>query len=301
MITKSRKKSQNFFNCKKCLYSTSNNYDWDKHINTTKHKKITNGIAKKYECICGKSYKFSSGLSRHKKKCISSRPNDVTGETETNMFNICDTIKELMEDNRKNQKLIGKMLEQNTEMLKQNSVLIPKVGNNNNNKISINVFLNDKCKDAMNLEDFIDTVKVTIEDLLYTKDNGYVKGISNIFVKHLTDMKPTERPIHCSDQKRLQFYVKDDNKWEKDNMNKKIDNTIKKVEMKQILHLKEWERKNPNYLIDDDLMEEWHYMILEIMGGKSDDGGQEKDKSKINIKKEISNTILMREAMKKYC
>ena len=98
--------------------------------------------------------------------------------------------------------------------------------NCNNKKMTINVFLNEQCKDAMNLTDFVENVRVSLQDLNYTKKNGYIDGISNIFVKHLQDMKPTERPIHCSDKKRMQFYVKDANVWEKDKSHEKIDKSI---------------------------------------------------------------------------
>ena len=116
--------------------------------------------------------------------------------------------------------------------------------------MNINIYLNEHCKNAMNLTDFVENVKVSLEDLLYTKNHGYVKGISNIFVKQLKDMEPTQRPIHCSDKKRLQFYVKDDNKWEKDNSNEKIDKSIDKITKKQILAIKLWEKEHPNYLED---------------------------------------------------
>ena len=100
------------------------------------------------------------------------------------------------------------------ELLKKsidtNSKMMPKIGNNNNNTISINVFLNEQCKDAMNLTDFIENLQISLEDLNYSKDNGFVEGVSHIFAKQLQDLKPTERPIHCSDRKRLQFYVKDE-------------------------------------------------------------------------------------------
>ena len=178
-------------------------------------------------------------------------------------------------------------------MLDQNAMLIPKVGNNNN-KISINVFLNERCKGAMNLDEFVDNVKVTLEDLNYTKDNGYVKGISNIFVKHLTDMEPTERPIHCSDKKRLQFYVKEEDTWKKDSEHKKINKTIQDVTMKQIKQLKAWEQTHPNYLTDDALLVEWQQMIQKIMGGKDE---EERVKNAEDIKKGISSSIDMKNAM----
>ena len=202
------------------------------------------------------------------------------------ILELCKTMKKLVEDNRQKTELMGKMLD-------QNAMLIPKVGNNNN-KISINVFLNERCKGAMNLDEFVDNVKVTLEDLNYTKDNGYVKGISNIFVKHLTDMEPTERPIHCSDKKRLQFYVKEEDTWKKDCEHKKINKTIQDVTMKQIKQLKAWEQAHPNYLTDDGLLVEWQQMIQKIMGGKDE---EERVKNTEDIKKGISSSIDMKNAM----
>ena len=135
------------------------------------------------------------------------------------------------------------------EMLQQsietNTKMMPKIGNNNNNTISVNVFLNETCKDAMNLKDFVENLQVSIDDLLYTQEHGYVKGIENIFTKKLQVMNPTERPIHCSDSKRLQFYVKDDDTWQKDDQHKKIDDTIHKIKIKQI-KVGEW-KIHPNY------------------------------------------------------
>ena len=100
-------------------------------------------------------------------------------------------------------------------------------------------------------KDFLDNLQISLEDLKYTKEHGYAKGISNIFVKQLRDLKPNERPIHCSDKKRLQFYVKDNNSWERDAQHKKIDSTIQDITIKQIKQLKEWEKAHPNYLKDE--------------------------------------------------
>ena len=168
--------------------------------------------------------------------------------------------------------------------------VIPKIGNYNNNKISINVFLNEHCKDAMNLTDFVDKIKISIEDLMYTKEKGYAEGISNIFIKHLTDMKPTERPFHCSDKKRLQFYVKNEDKWGKDRKNEKIEKTIQSISVKQIKHLKEWENQHPGYLDDDDLTEEWRSMIQKMMGGCE---ATNKDK----IIKNLSNKVCVKDEL----
>ena len=299
MVTKTREKTREEFYCKICDYGCRDKYNMTRHLSSTKHQMVTNGNkneakrGKPYICHCGKVYKFRSGLSRHKKKC--SPQNIIMDQTPINddspcsgseILELCKTMKKLVEDNRQKTELMGKMLD-------QNAMLIPKVGNNNN-KISINVFLNERCKGAMNLDEFVDNVKVTLEDLNYTKDNGYVKGISNIFVKHLTDMEPTERPIHCSDKKRLQFYVKEEDTWKKDSEHKKINKTIQDVTMKQIKQLKAWEQTHPNYLTDDALLVEWQQMIQKIMGGKDE---EERVKNTEDIKKGISSSIDMKNAI----
>ena len=142
----------------------------------------------------------------------------------------------------------------------------------------------------MNLTDFIDNIKVSLEDLEYTNQHGYVKGISNIFTKHLTDMKVTERPIHCSDKKRLQLYIKDSDKWEKDVKNEKIDRTIQRITKKQILKIKEWETQHPDYLDNEILTKEWHKMIFNMTGGEN-----ERNKLTATIKKNISENVSVKD------
>ena len=177
--------------------------------------------------------------------------------------------------------------------------VVPTLGNTtNNNTMNINIYLNEHCKNAMNLTDFVENVKVSLEDLLYTKNHGYVKGISNIFVKQLKDMEPTQRPIHCSDKKRLQFYVKDDNKWEKDNSNEKIDKSIDKITKKQILAIKLWEKEHPNYLEDEKLTRIWSKMIKNMGTGVSENVTAEKEKT--NIKKEVGMTVQLKTAIEQH-
>lgn len=301
---KSCKKVAMKFYCEKCDYGCSNKYNFNKHLLTTKHKMITDDnktgnkmvTPQKYFCnFCGNTYKFKSGLSRHKKKCKSGNLMSVTNEKLQKVAAASmkeespdDTIKMLTNALSKQGDLIEQLIQSQNEM-------IPKLGNNNNNKISINVFLNQHCKNAMNLTDFVDNIKLSIEDLEYTNQHGYVKGISNIFTKHLTDMKVTERPIHCSDKKRLQFYIKDSNKWEKDKEHKKIDQTIQKINKKQILQLKEWEKAHPDYLDNEALTQEWHKMIFNLTGGGEKD--RDKQKTNNNIKKHISENVIMKDVM----
>ena len=161
------------------------------------------------------------------------------------MNELIDIIKQQQQQLTESQKMMEKVIEET----------IPKIGNNNNNnsnnKISINVYLNKNCKDAMNLTDFVEQINVSIEDLLYTTQHGHAEGLANIFQKQLKDMNPTDRPIHCSDKKRLQFYVKDDDTWHKDEKHIKIDKTIHDIRMKQVKNLKKWEDMHPAYLTNE--------------------------------------------------
>ena len=154
--------------------------------------------------------------------------------------------------------------------------------------MTINVFLNEICKDAINLTEFLQGLNVSLDDLMYTKENGFAKGISNIVVKHLTHLKPTERPIHCSDKKRLQFYVKDENKWEKDD--NKLDKTIDLVSQKQIQQIKQWEQQHPNWNTNEKETEMYLQMIKQVMGGN-------RSIDSLEIRKGISGALDLKNAM----
>jgi len=187
--------------------------------------------------------------------------------------------------------------EETLELLKQsiqqNAEISKNVGNNNNNTISINLFLNKNCKNAMNLTDFIQNMNVSLEDLEFSKDNGFVKGVTNIFTKQLQDLDPTERPIHCSDTKRLQFYVKEDDVWTKDVNNEKIDKTITNIKIKQVQSLTEWEKENPNFLQDPKLLDKWQYMMVNMSAAEG------KEKASKNITRNIAEVINIKDAMPK--
>lgn len=295
----SQKVAKNFY-CENCDYATTNKFDWKKHISTTKHKNGNKMVTftKKFICKnCKKTYKFKSGLSRHKKKCFVNSENIILSvEKKSRLTNngnkpngeneLSETIKLMAQTVARQGNILEKLIESQNEM-------IPKLGNNNNNNVSINIFLNKKCTDAMNLTDFVNNIKISLEDLKYTNEHGYVKGISNIFQKNLTDLKATERPIHCSDKKRLQFYVKDDDKWEKDVDNKKLDETIRDVKLKLPKSLTEWEKMNPSYKKDPKLMDEW----MNIMAGISEGDTGSVLKDKLALKRKIATYIELKEAM----
>ena len=292
------------FSCKKCDYHTTNKYDWKKHISTTKHKNGNSMITYSHNLLnnvcetCGKIYKFKSGLSRHKKKCYMGNENGVlninaqnrqTINAANNQYNsgLSESIK-LMAQTMANQgNILEKLIESQNEM-------IPKLGNNNNNNVSINIFLNKKCTDAMNLTDFVKNIKISLEDLEYTNEHGYVKGISNIFQKNLTDLKATERPIHCSDKKRLQFYVKDEDKWEKDITHEKMNKGIESIGKQQILQIKEWEKHHPDFLEHEEQYMEWNQLVSNMMGGETK---KRREKNIENIKKIISSDVSMKDAL----
>ena len=255
----------------------------------------------KFKCEnCEKEYKFRSGLCRHKKKCFHTSENQMLKATseklpnhtssqisDSDTSNFANALKLLAQSLSKQESILEKLVDSQNAML-------PCLGNNNNNKISINIFLNEKCKDAMNLTDFVNNIKISLEDLQYTNKHGYVKGISNIFQKNLTDLKATERPFHCSDKKRLQFYVKEEDKWKKDISHQKINNGINQVGKKQILQIKEWEKNHPHFLDHEDQYMEWNQMIARIMGGGTEAA---REKNIVNIKKTLCENINVKDAL----
>jgi len=296
-MEKKPQKNRKTYKCNKCDFSSRDKKDYRRHLTTRKHRDGNNGNKNGNTCsdficdVCRKEYKFRSGLSRHQKKCYKNNDDDVEKKTEeifprksTNNETIESLMKQCANINTKCDNmhdLIGQLAGQSHTII--------------NNKMTINMYLNDQCADAMNLTDFVDKVKVSLEDLLYTQQHGYVKGISNIFVKNLSDLDPSERPIHCSDKKRMQFYVKDENKWEKDNKHVKIDRSIAEITHKQIKTIREWEDQHPNFLDDDKLTGIWHEMCNRTMGGIKD---VDRNKNKVNIKKEVSSAVEVKDAMK---
>jgi hypothetical protein len=130
--------------------------------------------------------------------------------------------------------------------------IIPKIGNttNNNttNNFNLNVFLNEQCKDALNISDFIDSLKITIEDLLFSKTNGISRGITDVMIKGLKELDIYKRPIHCTDIKRDIMYIKDEDKWQKDDKHDMMKNTIVKIADKERTALQEWAHENPDWI-----------------------------------------------------
>ena len=213
------------FYCENCDYGCSKKSIFDKHLltkkhNTTKYNKIQQD---EYTCECGKRYKHRASLYNHKLKCNFSIQKCSTAEnTKNEDLNYKDLIIKVMSEN---QELKNMMVEQQKTI----TDMVPKLGNNNNNKININVYLNEHCKDAINIEDFTENIRLTIMDLYGASENGLLENVQNVIVNRLNETDETKRPIHCTDVKRKILYVKDKDGWNRDSNNDKVKASISKI------------------------------------------------------------------------
>ena len=316
------KKTKKTYACEICDFHTSKKTDYFRHLTTKKHKKKENSKNEKNKknekkrtllCDCGREFKTRSGLWKHKKKCNFKQNNIIDESISQNVSNFpsknstnldeeykklqIEALKQNMEKSEMEKKLIAiklKTAEQNLANPKEKSGTKVNIGHNtinttNNNNISIHMYLNENCKNAMNLEDFVKNISITLQDLDYSKKNGYAEGISNILMKSLGDLKPTERPIHCSDTKRLKFYVKEDDKWAKDCNNHKIDKTLTDIKHQQLKNMNDWEKLHPDFMDNPKLLDEWQMMIKNMAG--SGNNVKQNIKQHNKIKKNLSSIV----------
>lgn len=283
-----------YFECPCCDYKCCSKIDLESHFSETGHSKKSPILSPNQKCKiieqsrfkcenCNKSYKYKSGYYRHIKEC------KHYIENKKKIYNLKDNetlINMLIESTTNNSKLCERLLEAES---KQNVVQNNTYNNNTytNQEFNINVFLNQECKDAMSLTDFVDKIQLTLDDITYTQNNGYIKGITNIFIKNLEEMNFKERPIHAiSDNKQL--YVKEENKWEHDRQSKKLDSSIEKVTKKQINKIKEWESKNENWNTTEKGIDEYMKIVTAIMGGSTE---TERQENKKQIRRELTETV----------
>ena len=282
MLTKKNEKNEKKYFCIFCNYGTSKKTDYNRHILTDKHKMLTNvdlknekNEKKLFTCDCGKKYKHRQSLSIHKKKCIFLNKNTslITFENKEEIIELKEDNKELKENNKELKFMIKELIKENTKQQEQISELIPKIGNNNtinnNQKFNINVFLNEKCKDAINMTDFIKSIEVSIKELNFTKQNGLAIGLSKTIIDNMSKLSVFERPIHCTDVKRETLYIKDENEWSKDVSKEKIKKAIKKASTKNYNALQEWKEKNPDFL-SNDLKTDYFTNTIRIIGETND-------------------------------
>jgi hypothetical protein len=283
------------FNCSECDYNTSRKSKWERHLETTKHKMITNDnkmITKKvHNCNCGKSYTQRSNLSRHKKKCSKiikkseENPENKKDSELANPENITKLLKTILQTNET-------ILQENRELKKEmKNLKITNINNQNNNTFNVNVFLNEHCKNAMNLEDFVNSINLSLKDLDYTTKNGYVEGMTNILTKSLGDLSPTTRPIHSTDEKRLKFMVKNEEGWIKDD-GSQLNNVVTNTKFKLVDSLSTWENENPGYNNDSKKLDTWQKSLSAISPELSD-----KEKYDNAIKKKLAKLASIKGAM----
>jgi hypothetical protein len=302
-------KKRMVYNCFFCDFNTCKKTDYSKHLLTIKHQRICleinsrNKTNNNYECVCGKKYNNNSGLWKHKKICLelaNTNENIENNMTETKVQQLTDIIKTLITDNSEIKNLVmvqqqNMVSQQNTitELVKNsitnNSNSYNTTINSNNKAFDLNFFLNETCKDAMNLTDFIDSLQIEYDDFEKLGEIGFVNGISNIIIKSLKELDITQRPVHCTDKKREILYVKDENKWEKeDDKYLKIRKLIKKAAYKNTRMIYKFKEKYPDYnKSESPNSDRYDLLVIETMGGRGDNDYEKETKILKNIAKEI--------------
>jgi len=287
MLTNSNTKN---FNCESCDFKCSKKSYWERHIATPKHNKLTNvnnlGPIDKitYSCnLCQKIYKSRVGLWKHSKKC---NLDEVAKEkSASDIKKLTNLVLELVKSNSDLQK-------QMMEVCKNSNMSV--TNNNSHNKtFNLQVFLNEQCKDAMNLMDFVNSMTLELSDLEDVGKLGYVEGISNIIIRNLNALDIYKRPIHCSDGKREIMFVKDDNVWEKESSTyDRLRKAIKRVTYKNSAMLIPWSQKYPACMNNQHQLNDVYVKMMgQAMGGK-----EEFVDSENKIMKKIAKAVLIHKA-----
>ena len=220
MASKDSEQKNKIYNCTKCGYSTRHLGHWKRHIETNKHQRMI----RPYVCMCGKSYKHNSSYYTHLKTCKSNDSEKYTKD------------------------MVIKLLEEKNDLQKQIIEMTPQtnITNNINNNFNLNVFLNEECKDAINMSEFIKSINIQLQDIEHTKNNGICLGLQNIFVNALKSLGTNKRPIHCTDVKRETLYIKEEDIWcgENDKNREQIKKSLSNIADKQCKEIKQWEEVN---------------------------------------------------------
>ena len=290
MMTQKMPENAEKFICENCHFKCCKKSNYDKHILTLKHKNNDNELqknaekmpGKKYKCNCGKEYLYRQGLYAHKKICT------IQGEQKNNIFEI------FIKENSDFKSLMCEMMKNNTNLQSQmlevckHSNHTTHNNNSHNKTFNMQFFLNEQCKDAMNIKDFIDSFQLQFADLERVGELGYVDGISDIIIKKLNEMDIYKRPIHCSDTKRDIMYVKAENVWEKEtNGHDRLRLFIKQISQKNIKLLPLWTATHPQAKDNQHPLNETYLgMVGQAMGGRGD-----LEESENKIIKRIAKTV----------
>jgi len=310
MTTKISKKNDTKYSCIICDFNTCKKTDYQRHIQTQKHKNntlTTNDNIKNekiYMCdICDKGFNDRAGLWRHNKKCkVDDEIENITTEdlkgTDVNSFaKIPDEISDkelIIMLIKENSEFKNMMMEQSNMMLKviENGTHNTNSHNNysNNKSFNLHFFLNETCKDAMNIMDFVNSIQLQLSDLESVGKLGYVEGISNIITTNLKALDVTQRPVHCTDKKRETIYVKDENKWEKeDDQKNKIRKAIKRVATKNMCLLPKFKEAHPDCIkASSKYSDQYNKIIVESCGGSGENDVEKEDKIIRNISRMVT-------------
>jgi len=312
MADKNAPKNAKLFNCDKCYFHCSKHSDWKRHIMTLKHqnadKRLTNADknapknaknannAKVFNCDCGNAYIHRQSLHKHQLKCFAVVESDNK-----------QTIAGLLDQSSLTEKMIDLIMSKNQEFLSEfmNKMvhIMPTIHNTdnsttnmtNNNQFNINMFLNEQCKDAMNIGDFIRSLPITAQHFENTKNNGLTDTLTNMMVDGLNNMEVIERPIHCTDQKRKVMYVKDNDKWERDNNHKIITKNVSDLAKLQRTMVKLWQEENPNFKTVENLQTDFTNILFNLFTTVEED---KKEVSK--ILKAVTDTTYLDDDMKQH-
>ena len=292
LVTKKEQKGQLEYVCEKCHFICFKKFSYDRHLLTRKHKEVTIGddlgtkkeqkgqmSNNKYCCLnCDKTYLSRNGLWLHKKKCYI-LPQKLDDDMLVKM--VLDVVKSSSEMQKQNNELQKQVLD-----IFKNGTMNNSHNHNNNKTFNLQFFLNETCKDAVNIMDFVKDIKINVSDLEDVGKLGYVNGISNIIIKNLKEMDVSKRPVHCSDIKREVLYIKDQDKWEKEDSDKdKFRYAIKHIAHKNIQMIPKWKKENPDYTLNDGYSnDQFMQLVMESMGGSDkvqEQGYQDKIISKV--------------------
>jgi hypothetical protein len=290
LVAKSGKVAPKYY-CEKCDYECFKIYNWKKHLVTSKHTQeiIGNGlvakVAQEFFCEkCEKSFHTNAGLWKHNKKCKNiNESNDNEPTDKELMLMVVQQNALLIKENSDFKNIMMEVIKNGTH---NNTIH----SNSHNKTFNLQFFLNETCKDAMNIMDFVDSIKIQLSDLENVGKFGYIDGISKIIVQHLNLLDETKRPVHCTDSKREVLYVKDENKWEKENEDKqKMRKVIKHVTHKNTKLFNEFRSKYPGCeKSESKFSNKYDKLIIEAFGGKGDNTYEKEDKIIRKIAKEVT-------------
>jgi len=292
------------FICNKCDYKCSKHSDYVKHLLTLKHKNDDADdilddakLATQYFCECGKEYKHRQGLWKHKKTCNKNNddePKILSKNVNNDLLQKDNLIEYLIKENAEFKTLIIELIKKdnNSNNNISNNTISNNTINSNNKTFNLSLFLNETCKDALNIGEFVDSIKVQLTDLETFGHSGYVEGVSKILIKNLNELETCKRPIHCSDSKREILYIKDDDKWSKETDNKfVIKNAIKQVANKNIKQITEWTNLNPDCKRSDSRKNDQYLKI--VMNSMSGGSNEEQCNNVEKIIKNITKSVII--------